>query len=36
MAAMGANGVLPRISLLETRAGQEVAAVPPTMAGCPP
>jgi hypothetical protein len=36
MAAMGANGVLPRVSLLETRAGQEVATVPPTMAGCPP
>jgi len=36
MAAMGANGVLPRVSLMETWAGQEVAAVPPTMAGCPP
>lgn len=36
MAAMGANGVLPRVSLLETQAGQEVASVPPTMAGCPP
>ena len=36
MAAMGANGVLPRISLLETQVGQEVAAVPSTLAGCPP
>jgi len=36
MAAMGANGVLSRVSLLETPFGQEVAAVPPTMAGCPP
>jgi hypothetical protein len=36
MAAMGANGVLPRVSLLETQVGQEVAEVPSTLAGCPP
>lgn len=36
MAAMGATGVLPRLSLTDTWAGQEVAEVPPTMAGCPP
>jgi hypothetical protein len=36
LAAMGANGVLPRLSLVETREGQEVRPVPPTFVGCPP
>lgn len=36
MAAMGANGVLPRLSLVEGGDGQEVYKVPPTFAGCPP
>lgn len=36
LAAMGANGILPRLSLTETAAGQEVRSVPPTFIGCPP
>jgi outer membrane protein assembly factor BamB len=36
LAAMGANGVLPRLSLVETKEGQKVMAVPPTFVGCPP
>lgn len=39
MAAMGANGVLPRLSLVEpfqNAEGQVVRAVPATFAGCPP
>jgi outer membrane protein assembly factor BamB len=36
LAAMGANGVLPRLSLLEGVRGQAVRPVPPTFAGCPP
>lgn len=39
MAAMGANGVLPRLSLIEpfqNAEGQVVRAVPATFAGCPP
>lgn len=36
LAAMGANGVLPRLSLLEGPQGQTVNPVPPTFVGCPP
>jgi outer membrane protein assembly factor BamB len=36
LAAMGANGVLPRLSLLHTPEGQEIRPVPPTFVGCPP
>jgi len=36
LAAMGANGVLPRLSLIEGVRGQEVRPVPATMVGCPP
>jgi hypothetical protein len=36
LAAMGANGVLPRLSLMHTLEGQQVAPVPPTFIGCPP
>jgi len=36
LAAMGANGVLPRLSLIHTPVGQEVRPVPPTFVGCPP
>jgi hypothetical protein len=36
LAAMGANGVLPRVSLIHTPVGQEVRPVPPTFVGCPP
>lgn len=36
LAAMGANGVLPRLSLLHTPVGQEIRPVPPTYVGCPP
>ncbi|MGV3721486.1 MAG: hypothetical protein ACO1SX_11310 [Actinomycetota bacterium] len=36
LAAMGANGVLPRLSLTHTIEGQQVAPVPPTFVGCPP
>jgi hypothetical protein len=36
LAAMGANGVLPRLSLTEDGDGQEVRPVPPTFVGCPP
>jgi len=36
LAAMGANGVLPRLSLMHTLEGQQVAPVPATLVGCPP
>ncbi|GEM_PF-2325652 len=39
LSVMGANGILPRLSLIEpfqNVEGQEVAAVPPTFAGSPP
>jgi len=37
LAAMGANGVLPRLSLMDNLVGgQEVRPVPPTFVGCPP
>jgi hypothetical protein len=36
MAAMGATGVLRRLSLMEGARGQEVRPVPATFAGCPP
>ncbi|HLK55912.1 MAG TPA: hypothetical protein VKU00_05095 [Chthonomonadaceae bacterium] len=42
MAAMGINGILPRLSLMETQSGQKtqfgqaILPVPPTMAGTPP
>lgn len=36
MALMGANGVLPRLSLMHDGDGQEVTAVPTTFLGCPP
>lgn len=39
LTVMGANGILPRLSLVEpfqNSEGQEVAAVPPTFAGAPP
>jgi hypothetical protein len=39
LAVMGANGILPRLSLTETTEdedGQEVNPVPPTFVGCPP
>lgn len=36
LAMMGANGVLPRLSLTEDDDGQEVNPVPPTFVGCPP
>jgi hypothetical protein len=36
LAAMGANGILPRLSLMEEGDGQEVRPVPPTLVGCPP
>jgi outer membrane protein assembly factor BamB len=36
LAMMGANGVLPRLSLTPTLQGQEVRPVPPTFVGCPP
>ena len=36
LVAMGANGVLPRLSLMEGLVGQDVRPVPPTFVGCPP
>lgn len=37
LVAMGANGILPRLSLKhDTFEGQEVRPVPPTFSGCPP
>src|SRR5258706_14929944 len=36
LVAMGANGVLPRLSLLEGAVGAAVRPVPPTFVGCPP
>lgn len=36
LATMGANGVLPRLSLTNNAIGQEVRPVPPTVVGCPP
>ena len=36
LSLMGANGILPRLVLLEGRSGQAVTQVPRGFAGCPP
>lgn len=36
MAVMGANGVIPRVSLLDSPLGQAAYPVPPKYQGCPP
>jgi len=36
LAIMGANGVIPRVSVLDSPAGQAAYPVPPLYKGCPP